>query len=102
MFVFLLFIFCRILVEAECRVDDGGINNTPSIGFSNAYTQLMMRTWSSAARRMGELCIPPPHAYRPKNGNLCFQSTNEFHSILIVYALLCKKGAHPFCCTRVK
>ena len=60
MFVFLLFIFCRILVEAECRVDDGGINNTPSIGFSNAYTQLMMRARSSAARRMGELCIPLP------------------------------------------
>ena len=102
MFVFLLFIFCRILWEAECRLGDGGINNTPSYGFSNTYTQPMMRARSSAARRMGELCIPPPHAYRPKNGNLCFQSTNEFHSILIVYTLLCKKGAHPFCCTRVK
>ena len=60
MFVFLLFIFCRILWEAECRLGDGGINNTPSYGFSNAYTQLMMRTWSSTARRMGELCIPLP------------------------------------------
>ena len=88
MFVFLIFIFCRILVEAECRVDDGGINHTPSYGFSNVYTQRMMRARSSAARRMGELCIPPPHAYRPKNGNLCFQSTNEFHSILLFYDFL--------------
>ena len=60
MFVFLLFIFCRILWEAECRLSGGGINNTPSYGFSNTYTQPMMRARSSAARRMGELCIPLP------------------------------------------
>jgi hypothetical protein len=60
MFVFLLFIFCRILWEAECRLGGGDVSNTPSYGFSNTYTQPMMRTSSSAIRPMGELCIPLP------------------------------------------
>ena len=78
MFVFLLFIFCRILVEAECRVDDGGINNTPSYGFSNAYTQPMMRTSSSAIRPMGELCIPLPMLIGVKTAIYAFNPRMNF------------------------
>lgn len=101
MFIFIIFIFCRILLKAECRMEDGGINNIPPCVFSNPYIQLLMRGRSSAARRMGELCIFSPNAYRRKNGILCYPTTNGFHSNLPFYDFFGSQGALPIFSPRV-
>ena len=71
-------ILCQILWEAECRLSGGGINHTPSYGFSNVYTQPMMRTSSSAARPMGELCIPLPMHTGVKTAMYAFNPRMNF------------------------